>query len=126
MTLDVLKTYEDLDGIFAITSVALPGAAEALRKANAADKVFLTGLATPSSMREFILDDTCREVILWNVPDLGYLTVQAAVAMCKGELKAGDTTFNAGRLGEIIIQGDQILLGDPIAFNKSNIMDVDY
>ncbi len=126
VTLDVLKTYPDLNGIFAITSVALPGAAEALRKANAADRVFLTGLATPTSMREFILDDTCREVILWNVPDLGYLTVHAAVAMARGELKAGDTTFNAGRLGSIEIQGDQILLGDPIAFNKSNIMDVDY
>ena len=126
VTLDVLKTYPDLDGIFAITSVALPGAAEALRKAEAADKVFLTGLSTPSSMREFILDGTCPEVILWNVPDLGYLTVQAAVATVKGELKAGDTSFNAGRLGTVEIQGDQILLGDPMVFDKSNIMDVDY
>ena len=126
VTLDVLKTYEDLDGIFAITSVALPGAAEALRKAEAAGDVFLTGLSTPTSMREYILDDTCPEVVLWNVPDLGYLTVHAAVAMQRGTLKAGDTSFSAGRLGEVTIQGDMILLGDPLVFNKSNIMDVDY
>ena len=51
---DSLKAYPELEGIFALTSVALPGSAEALRKAGAADKVFLTGLATPKAMKAFI------------------------------------------------------------------------
>ena len=50
---DVLKSYPDVQGVFAMTSVALPGAAEALRAQKAADRVFLTGLSTPKSMRAF-------------------------------------------------------------------------
>lgn len=46
VTMDSLKSYPDLQGIFALTSVALPGAAEGLRKAQASGKVFLTGLST--------------------------------------------------------------------------------
>ena len=60
-TADCLKAYPDLQGIFAITSVALPGAAEAVRKAGAADKVFLTGLATPKMMKEYVMDGAVKK-----------------------------------------------------------------
>jgi hypothetical protein len=51
VTIDTVKAYPSLDGIFAITSVALPGAAEALAKTGAHDNIFLVGLSTPNSMR---------------------------------------------------------------------------
>jgi rhamnose transport system permease protein len=60
-------------------------------------------------------------VILWKTIDLGYLTVEATVALAKGELKPGATAFTAGRLGPMEIQGDNILLGKPFIFNKDNI-----
>ena len=60
-------------------------------------------------------------VILWKTEDLGYLTVEAAVALVKGTLKPGDKTFKAGSLGEFEIKGDHILLGKPFVFNKDNI-----
>ncbi len=123
---DSLKTYPDLQGIFALTSVALPGAAEALRKAGAADKVVLTGLATPKSMKEYVLDGTVDKFVLWNVPDLGYLTVHAAVAAVKGELTEGATTFNTGRITTSRIEGSEIILGDPLVFTKDNIEEFDY
>ncbi len=123
---DCLKTYPDLDGIFAITSVALPGAAEGLRKADAADDVFLTGLATPNAMKEYVKDGTVKRFVLWSPVDLGYLAVHAAVAVAKGELKPGDDTIDAGRLGECQIKDDVIILGDPIVFDKTNIDDFDF
>jgi len=126
MAQDALKTYPNLRGIFAITSVALPGAAEALRKTGSADKVFLTGLATPNDMREYVKDGTVKKFVLWNVVDLGYLAVQAATAVARGELKPGATEFTAGRLGKVKVVGDQILLGDPLIFDKSNIDKFDY
>jgi len=58
--------------------------------------------------------------------DLGYLTVQATVALAKGELKPGATSFNAGRLGQMEIKGDNILLGKPFIFNKDNIDQFDF
>lgn len=121
LTLECLKTYPDLQGIFAITSTGLPGAAEAIRKAGASDRIFLTGLATPKQMRSYVKDGTVRKFVLWNPVDLGYLSVYAAVATVRGELKPGDTSFKAGRLGEVKIEGDQILLGDPLVFDINNI-----
>jgi len=127
VTADSLKAYPDLQGIFAITSVALPGASEALRKSGMADKVLLTGLTTPNSMKEYIADGTVKKFVLWNPVDLGYLAVHAAVAAAKGELKPGAATFNAGRVGErTILDGDQVILGDPIVFTKDNIAQFDF
>lgn len=123
---DCLKAYPDLEGVFAITSVALPGAAEALRKAGAADKVFLTGLSTPNGMKEYIKDGTLERFVLWNPVDLGYLAVYAAAACAKGELKQGATRFTAGHIGECKIDGDIIVLGDPIIFDRNNIDNFDF
>ncbi|MDZ4858924.1 MAG: substrate-binding domain-containing protein [Candidatus Hydrogenedentes bacterium] len=127
VTADSLKAYPDLQGIFAITSVALPGAAEAIRKAGVADKVFLTGLTTPNDMKQYIADGTVKKFVLWNPVDLGYLAVQVAVASAKGDLAPGASTFNAGRLGErSILNGDEVILGDPIVFTKENIGQYDF
>ena len=126
MAADALKTYPNVKGIFAITSVALPGAAEALRKAGASQRVFLTGLATPNDMREYVKDGTVRKFVLWSPVDLGYLAVHAAAALAKGELKQGATEFAAGRLGTVKVVGDQIILGDPIVFTKDNIDKYDF
>jgi len=99
--------------------VALPGAAEGLRKADAADRVFLTGLATPKMMRDYVMDGTVKRFVLWNPVDLGYLAVYAAAAVAKGKLKPGATSLTAGHLGQV--QGTEIVLGDPLVFDKDNI-----
>lgn len=126
VTTDCLKTYADLDGIFAITSVALPGAAEALRKAGKGDDVFLTGLATPNAMKEYVMQDVVKQFVLWNPVDLGYLATRAAVACARGELEPGAASFEAGHVGECAIDGDTIILGAPIVFSKDNINDYDF
>lgn len=124
VTQDLLKAYPDLEGIFAITSVALPGAAQALREAGAADRVALTGLSTPNSMRPYIKDGTLKEFVLWNPVDLGYLTVYAAKTLVEnGTLPA---TLDAGRLGPIEVRDDMVLLGEPIVFNAGNIDQFDF
>lgn len=127
VTADSLKAYPDLQGIFAITSVALPGAAEALRKSGMADKVFLTGLTTPNDMKQYINDGTVKKFVLWNPVDLGYLAVHVAIAAAKGDLKPGAASVNAGRLGErTILNGDEVILGEPIVFSKENIDQYDF
>ncbi len=119
VTIDSLKSYPDLQGIIAITSVALPGAAEALRKTQSADKIFLTGLSTPNSMRPYIKDGTVEKMVLWNPVDLGYLTVYTAKLLAEGKISG--ETIEAGRLGNKKIRGSEILLGDPLIFDAGNI-----
>jgi len=123
---DCLKAYPDLQGIFAITSVALPGAAEAVRKAGAADRVFVTGLATPKMMREYVMDGTVKRFVLWSPVDLGYLAVYAAAATARGELKPGATTFQAGHLHDLEVRGSDVILGQPLIFDKANINNFDF
>lgn len=126
MAADALKTFPNVEGVFALTPVALPAAAEALRRAGAAQRVFLTGLATPNDMREYVRDGTVRSFVLWSAVDLGYLAVHAAAAVAKGDLRPGATEFRAGRLGAVKVVDDQIILGDPIVFDKSNIDEYDF
>jgi rhamnose ABC transporter rhamnose-binding protein len=123
---DLMKAHPNLKGIFGISSVAFPGAAEAVKQANKSGAVLVTGLATPNDMKAFVHDGTVKSVVLWNTIDLGYLTVRAAAALASGTLKAGDTSLDAGRLGTRKIEGDQILLGKILIFNKDNIDQFDF
>jgi rhamnose transport system substrate-binding protein len=118
---DLMKAHPRLRGIFAISSVAFPGAAEAVKQAGAAGKVLVTGLSTPNDMRSYVMDGTVQSVILWNTIDLGYLTVRVADALATGTLKPGQTTLDAGRLGPKQIVGDNVLLGAILVFTKENI-----
>lgn len=124
VTIDALKANPEIEGIYAMTSVALPGAAEGLRKSDASGKIFLTGLSTPNSMKPYVADGTVQKFVLWSPVDLGYLTVHAALRLVNDELKSG--VFKAGRLGEIQVHGDEILLGDPVTFDSTNIDQFDF
>lgn len=125
-TQSLLKAYPDVKGVWGMTSVAFPGAASAVKKSGAAGKVAVVGLATPNDMKPFVKDGVVKSVILWNVVDLGYLTVQVARAAAKGELKEGATTFKAGRLGEVKVKDGAVMLGKPMIFNAENIDQFDY
>lgn len=117
----LLSANPNLKLIMAICSPAVPGAAEAVKQAGKTGAVKVIGLGLPSENRRYVKEGVTQSVILWKTIDLGYLTVQAATALAKGELKPGATNFKAGRLGEMKIKGDNILLGEPFVFTKENI-----
>jgi rhamnose transport system substrate-binding protein len=124
VTQDLLKAYPALKGIFAITTVALPGAAEAVRQAGRSGTITVTGVSTPNQMRPYVEDATVKEFVLWNPVDLGYLTVYAGQLLrSQGQLPP---TFQAGRLGPISVTGSEVLLGPPLRFHKGNIADFDF
>ena len=121
---DVMKAYPNLKGLFGITSVSLPGAAEAVEQTGNADEVFVTGLSLPGQMREYIKSGDCKKFVLWNPVDLGYLTVYAAKYLYEDSLKPG--TVEAGRLGSVTVLEDEVLLGEPLVFDENNIDDFDF
>lgn len=122
----ILKVHPDVKGIFGMTSVALPGAANAVKKAGQAGKVAVVGLGTPKDMKPLVDEGVVKTVILWNPVDLGYLTVYVARAVAQGELKPGDAELKAGRLGVMKVVGSEVLLGAPMRFDKSNIGNFDF
>ncbi len=88
--------------------------------------VKVTGLGLPNASRPYLKEGVLDSVVLWNTTDLGYLTIRAAYALAKGTLKAGDKSFDAGRLKTLTLEGDNLLLGTPFTFTKDNVDGFDF
>lgn len=124
MARDAMAANPDLDGIWGITSVALPGAAKAVRDAGRVGEVHVTGLSLPNTMREYVKDGTVERFVLWNAVDLGYLTVHVANQLREGALEPQRTEY--GRLAEVTTEEDEVILGPPLVFSAENIDDFDF
>jgi len=122
----LMSANPNLKVIVAICTPGTPGAAEAVKQAGKVGKVKVIGLGLPNENKRYVHEGVTESVMLWNTEDLGYLTVFAAAALAKDELKPGATSFQAGSLGLFEIKGDNILLGKPFIFNKSNIDRFDF
>lgn len=123
----LLKSYPNLKGIIAPTTVGIAAAGKVLTDKGLKDEVELTGLGLPSEMAEYIENGVCQWMYLWNPIDVGYLAGYAAEALVSGDItgEAGET-FEAGRMDEKKITeaksgGTEILLGAPFKFDQSNI-----
>jgi rhamnose transport system substrate-binding protein len=128
--IDVTRAYlqanPDTAGVFGITSVALPGAAEAVEQLGLSGDVPVTGLGVPSEAGPYVDSGTIVEFALWNPIDLGYLAAYVAYLQVTGELPA-DGSFEAGRLGEVSYVEDGVIeLGPAFRFNADNIDDFDF
>jgi len=124
----LLNKYGDqIQGLFGMTSVATPNAADAVTQAGLCGKVSVVGLATPNPMKPFVATDCVKSVVLWNPIDLGYAAVYVMRAVVDGTLVPGATTVSAGRLGDLqIVNGSEVLLGAPFIYTKDNINDFDF
>ncbi|ASS65448.1 MULTISPECIES: rhamnose ABC transporter substrate-binding protein [unclassified Paenibacillus] len=122
----LLKSYPNLKGIIAPTTVGVAAAGKVLTDKGLKGKVQLTGLGLPSEMAEYIESGICQWMYLWNPIDVGYLAGFASEGLVSGKItgKVGDK-IAAGKLGEkeVIQDGDgtQIMLGDPFKFDAGNI-----
>ena len=111
----MLKVHPKVKLIMAIASPAVPGAAEAVKQSGRTD-VKVTGLSLPNMCKPYVHEGVIDSIVLWNTIDLGYLTVYTARALARGELAPGARKVAAGRLGEIEVIGDQVMLGAPFVF----------
>ncbi len=122
---NLMKTHPNLKLIMGIAAPAVPGAAEAVKQSGRKD-VKVMGLSLPNLCKPYVHEGVIESVILWNTLDLGYLTIQAARAVTDGTLKPGVQELLAGRKGKVAVLGDEVLLGAPFIFNKSNIDGFDF
>jgi rhamnose transport system substrate-binding protein len=121
------KYGDDIQGLFGMTSVATPAAADAVTQAGLCGQVSVVGLATPNPMKPFVNDGCVQSVVLWNPIDLGYAAVHVARAAVDGDLQPGATEVEAGRLGTLqIVNGSEVLLGPPFIYTAENINEFDF
>jgi rhamnose transport system substrate-binding protein/rhamnose transport system permease protein len=115
----ILRAHPDVKLVMVIAAAAVPGAAEAVKQEGSDAKVI--GLSVPSLCKSYVHEGVIESILLWNTIDLGYLTVHTADALARGTLRVGATSFTAGRLGALEVQGDNVVLGVPFRFDKTNI-----
>jgi rhamnose transport system permease protein len=121
----LMKVYPKMKLIMAISAPAVPGAAEAVKQSGRTD-VKVTGLSLPNMCKPYVKAGIAESVVLWNTRNLGYLVVNASKQAAEGTLKLGVTSIDAGKLGKIAVDGDQVLLGKPLVFTKDNIDQYDF
>ncbi len=121
------KYGDELKGIFGMTSVATPAAAEAVTQAKKCGSIAVVGLATPNAMKPYVNAGCVKSVVLWNPVNLGYAAAYVLRSVADGTLTPGAKTVKAGKLGELkVINGSEVLLGAPTIFNKDNINNFDF
>ena len=124
-TQTILKVYPTVKLIMGIETPSVPGAGEAIKQSGRTD-VKVIGLSLPNICRPYVESGVVDSIVLWNTGNLGYLTMLAADAVVNGKLAPGATSLDGGRLGRIQVRGDQVLLGQPFIFDKSNIAKFDF
>jgi rhamnose transport system substrate-binding protein len=124
-TQTIMRVHPDVKLVMAISAPAVPGAGEAVRQAGRKD-VNVIGLSLPNINKPYVHGGFVQTVVLWNTRDLGYATVQSAMQLLRGSLRAGAASVDVGRLGTLQIRGSEIILGEPLKFTKANIDQFDF
>jgi rhamnose transport system substrate-binding protein len=116
----LLAARPGLGAIVGLCSPAVPGVARALRQTGRSE-VHLSGVSLPSLCRGDIEGGWVDSVVAWSTRDLGYLAAWAAAAVAQGELKSDPLVLRAGRLGNVLVRGDEVRLGRPHIVTRGNL-----
>lgn len=124
---NLMTANPDLKGIIAVPSTAIPGVAQAVQNAGAIGKVAVTGFGSPKTAAEFLESGAMTSTVLWNVEDLGYLTVWALDQLVEGkEFQASNTVSGLDSPVTYDAASKTLLLGKPTVFTKENYADYDF
>jgi len=131
----IMTQNEDLKGIFALSSMAVPAtikASEDLGKA--VGDVGIAGLGVPVTSVDAMESGLMPAVVLWQPYDLGYLAVNLAVDLLRGDAKKGMDSYvsdlsGTSQIGDAmypashkITEDGQVILGPSISFGLDNYM----
>ena len=122
---------DQIQAAIALSSMSTPALGAQYESAASkpdATVITLTGLATPNALKTYIKDENnpLSTGVLWNCMDLGYLAVQTAYQLTTGEITTDSESITAGRLGDKEITDRQVVLGDALVFDASNVDEFDY
>lgn len=128
IALNLIQANPDLKVIISSSAASAPAAEQAIVNAGLQGKVFATGFALPSSVKEFIKSGASKAFALWDPVELGYVATTAAYQLATGEITAEEgQVIDAGEAGTYTVGPDgEVLYDKPLMFTADNIDDYDF
>ncbi|QGF22876.1 autoinducer 2 ABC transporter substrate-binding protein [Raineyella fluvialis] len=120
---NLMQAHPDLKVIISSSAVSAPAAEQAIIDAGKGGQVFATGVALPSSVRDFIKKGHSKAFMMWDPAELGYVATVVADQLVKGKIagKEGESV-DAGKAGKYTILKDgEIDYNKPLIFTADNI-----
>src|SRR4029078_2628359 len=123
VAVNLMQAHPDLKVIISSSAVSAPAGARAISASGKQGKVFSTGFALPSAIKDYLKDGSEKCFALWDPKELVYLaTYETHLKLArKLELKPG-TKINAGKAGEDT-GGDhgEIVYGKALMLTKDSV-----
>ncbi|MDF2825812.1 MAG: putative transporter substrate-binding protein [Mycobacterium sp.] len=127
MSTDLMSAHPDLKGLIGQCTTSAVGVAQAVKDAGKIGQVFTVGVGTPKSMAPYLEDGSSSGSILWNVENLGYLTVWAGQQVAEGTPFQADNKVN-DEMSDV--KWDEatktLVLGEPLLITTENVGQFDY
>lgn len=124
---NLMTAHPDIEGIVAVPSTAVPGVGQAVQNADRAGEIAVIGYGSPQTAGPFIESGVIETTVLWDVEELGWLTVWAANELIEGrELQETNDVPGIERPIEYDPDTKTLLLGPPMLFNAENYADFDF
>lgn len=123
IALNLMQAHPDLKVIISSSAVSAPAAEQAIINAGKGGKVFATGVALPSSVKDFIKSGDSKAFMMWDPAELGYVATVAAAQLAQGKITAEKgQKVDAGKAGTYEV-GDngEVLYNKPLMFTADNI-----
>jgi rhamnose transport system substrate-binding protein len=128
IALNLIRANPTLKVIISSSAVSAPAAEQAIVNAGMQGKVFATGFALPSSVKDFIKSGASAAFALWDPTELGYVASVAAYQLATGKITAKEgQVVDAGEHGKYTVGKDgEVDYNKPLIFTKDNIDDYSF
>jgi rhamnose transport system substrate-binding protein len=128
IALNLIQANPDLKVIISSSAVSAPAAEQAIVNQGLQKKVFATGFALPSSVKDFIKKGDAKAFALWDPTELGYVATTAAHQLATGKITAKKgQVVDAGKHGKYKVLDDgEVDYNKPLIFTKDNIDDYNF
>lgn len=125
---NLMQAHPELKVIISSSAVSAPAAQQAIIDAGRAGEVWGTGVALPSSVRDFIKDGHSEAFVMWDPAELGYVATMAAYQLVTGEITGAEgEVVDAGEAGSYTIgENGELQYNKPLTFTADNIDDYDF
>jgi rhamnose transport system substrate-binding protein len=128
LALAMIQANPDLKVIISSSAVSAPAAEQAIVNAGLSGKVWATGFALPSSVKDFLKNGDSKAFALWDPTELGYIATVAAYQLATGVITADEgQVIDAGKAGKYTVGKDgEVLYDKPLMFTPDNIDDYNF